>query len=138
MQPWEHPISTPHNITQDGIYGATAAFAGDRCEIHLVVSARARTEAILGRRRFRDRFREAIRIGRPKKQNNGEERERAKQKVTRRGEECKDPGAETGRELILTVINFSRRPGLSSTPSRRRGWGKSGSNPSNTIGWKSP
>jgi len=72
LKHYKRPISTQHNARYGGTYGATAAFAGDRWEIHREPTGRTDTEAILGLRRFRVRFREAMAIGSPKKQKNRE------------------------------------------------------------------
>lgn len=55
-------------------YGATAAFAGDRCEIHRWGIARTDGE-LLCRSRFRVKFREVITPRAPQSSKRGERRE---------------------------------------------------------------
>ena len=75
MKHYMRPISTQHNARCEDTYGATAAFAGDRWEIHRAPTGRADTEAILGLRRFRVRFREAMTTGSPNKRKNREQKD---------------------------------------------------------------
>lgn len=92
---------------KEDTYGATAAFAGDRWEIHLGPAARTGTAAILGRRIHRVKFRDAMTIGMSTNTKGQERRERekgaSKNQRRRRGERgCENPRARP----FFDVDNF--------------------------------